>query len=53
MMAQEVLYRSGVEVESLPPEDDTAISLYMARYTQLLPGIVWRILKWVYTSIRR
>ena len=38
MMAQEVLYRSDVAVESLPPEDDTAISLYMTRYTQLLPA---------------
>ena len=38
MMAQEVLYRSDVAVESLPPEDDTAISLYMARYTQLFPA---------------
>jgi phosphomannomutase len=38
MMAQHVLYRSDLVVESLPAEDDTAVSLYLERYTKVFPA---------------
>ena len=46
MMAQEVEHRFDVAVESLPPEDDTAISLctWPAIRSYFL-RIVWRISK--------
>lgn len=38
MMAQKVLYRSDVEVGSLPAEEYTAVSLYLERYTKVFPA---------------